>query len=135
MSGVFAGILGLALILSAVIAFLILLNLNIQFVQEKKMELIVMRINGFSVRSAKMYIIRDNIFLSLISTVIGVIAGIILAKLLNGSMQMEGMCMIDDPSLIGCIFGVSVTLIYMVITNLIAVKPVGKLDLTDISKM
>ena len=135
MSGVFAGILGLAVMMSAIIAFLILLNLNIQFVQEKKMELIVMRINGFSVGKARMYIIRDNIFLSILSIIIGVIAGIILAGLLNSSMQMPGMCMIDKPSVTGCVFGVTITTIYMIITNIIAVRPIGRLDLTDISKM
>ncbi|MBR2705979.1 MAG: ABC transporter permease [Mogibacterium sp.] len=131
---IYAGVLGLVLMLSAIIAFLILLNLNIQFVKEKKMELIVMRINGFSVGAARMYILRDNIFLTIISTIIGVIAGIILGGTLNSALQLEGQCMISTPSLPGCMFGVAVTLIYVVITNIIAVWPIGKLDLTDISK-
>ena len=135
MTLIYAGVLGMVLFLSAVIAFLILLNLNIQFVREKKMELIVMRINGFSVGAAKMYIIRDNIFLSVISIIIGLGAGIAFGRLLNDALQMRGQCIINDPSPAGCAFGVIVTMIYMIITNLIAVRPISKLDLTDISKM
>ena len=132
---VYMGILGLVLMLSAVIAFLILLNLNIQFVNEKKQELIVMRINGFSTGAAKMYIVRDNIFLSIVSAVIGVICGLLFSDLLNSALQMEGQCMISEPVPAACAFGVIVTMIYMVITNIIAVAPIGKLDLTDINKM
>lgn len=131
---IYGGILGLVLVLSAIIAFLILLNLNIQFVKEKKMELTVMRINGFSVGAARMYIIRDNIFLTVLATIIGVIAGIFLGGMLNSALQMEGQCMLSSPSVPGCVFGVAVTMIYVIITNIIAVKPIGKLDLTDISK-
>lgn len=132
---IYTGVVVLFVMLSALIAFLILLNLNMQFVKEKKQELIVMRINGFSVGAAKMYIVRDNIFLSIISSVIGVCCGLLLGDLLNSALQMEGQCIISEPVPAACVFGLIVTMIYMVITNIIAVAPIGKLDLTDISKM
>jgi ABC-type antimicrobial peptide transport system permease subunit len=94
-----------------------------------------MRINGFSTGAAKMYIVRDNIFLSIVSAVIGVICGLLFSDLLNSALQMEGQCMISEPVPAACAFGVIVTMIYMVITNIIAVAPIGKLDLTDINKM
>lgn len=131
----YLGILVMVLFLSALIAFLILLNLNIQFVQEKKLELIVMRINGFSNAAAKMYIIRDNIFLSLLSAVVGVGGGAVLARLLSNAMQMEGQNMLSSLSPKACVFGVAITMAYMVITNIIAVRPISRLDLTDISKV
>ena len=128
-------LLGTFFVLSAIIAFMILLNLNIQFVQEKKNEIIVMRINGFSVRAAKMYIVRDNIFLSLIASVLGAGAGIILAGMMTDAIQMEGQYFPNSPSLPACLIGAGITLLYMLITTWIAVKPIGKLDLTDISKV
>ena len=132
---IYVGVVALLVMLSALIAFLILLNLNMQFVKEKKQELIVMRINGFSVGAAKMYIVRDNIFLSIVSAVIGVICGLLLSNLLNSALQMEGQCIMSEPVPAACVFGVVLTMIYMIITNIIAVAPIGKLDLTDISKM
>ena len=128
-------LLGTFVVLSAIIAFMILLNLNTQFVQEKKNEIIVMRINGFSVAAAKMYIARDNIFLSLIASVLGAGAGIILAGMMTDAIQMEGQSIPNSPSLPACLIGAGITLLYMLITTWIAVKPIGKLDLTDISKV
>ena len=128
-------LLGVFLVLSAIIAFMILLNLNIQFVQEKKNEMIVMRINGFSVGAAKMYIMRDNIFLSLIAVVLGAGAGILLAGMMINAIQMEGQSFPNSPSLPACLIGAGITLLYMLITTWIAVRPIGKLDLTDISKV
>jgi len=127
-------LLGTFVVLSAIIAFMILLNLNIQFVQEKKNEIIVMRINGFSSRAAKMYIARDNIFLSLIASVLGVVVGVVLAGMMTDAIQMEGQYLPNSPSLPACLIGIGISLLYMLITTWIAVKPIGNLDLTDISK-
>lgn len=128
------GMVSISIFLSALIAFLILLNLNIQFVQEKKTELIVMRINGFSIRKARMYIIRDSIFLSVIACVLGVIVGILFSRQLINALQMEGQVFVNRPSPVACLTGVVITMIYMLITTVIAVKPVSGLKLTDINK-
>ena len=49
------------LLLSALMAIVVLLSLDIMFVDEKKHELIVLMINGFSVKDAKAYIYRDSL--------------------------------------------------------------------------
>ena len=55
-----AGVFEYYLLLSALMAIVVLLNLDIMFVDEKKRELIVLMINGFSVKDAKAYIYRDS---------------------------------------------------------------------------
>lgn len=55
-----AGMFEYYLLLSALMAIVVLLNLDIMFVDEKKRELIVLMINGFSVKDAKAYIYRDS---------------------------------------------------------------------------
>ena len=55
-----AGVFEYYLLLSALMAIVVLLNLDIMFVDEKKRELIVLMINGFSVKDAKVYIYRDS---------------------------------------------------------------------------
>lgn len=66
--------------LSAVMAVVVLLNLDVMFVEEKKRELLVLRINGFSVRDAQAYIYRDSIVL----TVLGIVLGVVLGTLMGG---------------------------------------------------
>ena len=45
-------------------AIVVLLNLNAMFVEEKKRELIVLMINGFSVKDAQRYVSNDSIVLT-----------------------------------------------------------------------
>jgi hypothetical protein len=61
--------------LSALMALIVLLNLDIMFVEERKRELIVLMINGFSTGDAKAYIYRDSIVLTVVGIVLGVILG------------------------------------------------------------
>ena len=56
-----AGVFEYYLLLSALMAIVVLLSLDIMFVDEKKRELIVLMINGFSVKDAKAYIYRDSL--------------------------------------------------------------------------
>lgn len=55
-----AGVFEYYLLLSALMAIVVLLNVDIMFADEKKRELIVLMINGFSVKDAKAYIYRDS---------------------------------------------------------------------------
>lgn len=60
-------------------SFMILTNLASIFVNRKKNELIVMRINGFSVKQTKGYLAREAV----LTTVIGLAAGVIVGSLLT----------------------------------------------------
>ena len=60
-------------------SFMILTNLASIFLNRKKNELIVMRINGFSVKQAKGYLARETMLTTVIGLALGVIAGSILS--------------------------------------------------------
>lgn len=63
------------LLLAVLMAFMVLLNLDLVFVEEKKRELVVLMINGFSVREAQAYIYRESLVLTAIGIVLGVVLG------------------------------------------------------------
>lgn len=64
--------LGFAVIMS----FMILTNLANIFINRKKKELIVMRINGFSIKKTREYLTRETI----LTTILGLIAGVVLGS-------------------------------------------------------
>ena len=66
---------GIAIFMS----FMILTNLASIFVNRKKNELIVMRINGFSIKQAKGYLIKEAV----LTTVTGLAVGVIIGSLLT----------------------------------------------------
>ena len=69
------------LALAALMAIVVLLNLNVMFIEEKKRELIVLMINGFSVKDAKHYISYDNIVLTAIGIIVGMLLGCIMGSI------------------------------------------------------
>ena len=69
----------LELLLSLSMALFMLLNLFFQYVHEKKPELIILLINGYSVRQAQRYLSADTVFL----TALGLLTGAALGNLLG----------------------------------------------------
>ena len=125
----------LCLGLSFVMAMLVLLNLNVMFINEKKRELIVMRINGFGRADAKRYIYRDNIVLTSLGIFLGVAVGIGLGIIVLINLERKGDNTYLAPSLIACLIGTASSALFALITNIIALRRVDKLKMSDIGKV
>lgn len=125
----------IALLLAVVMALLVLLNLNVVLINEKSMELIIMRINGFSVAEAKAYIYRDNIVLTALGIVLGVGVGLLLSTFVIGSVRSENTHLIADPNLTACLMGAAISALFALITNLIALRRVGRLKASDLTRL
>jgi ABC-type antimicrobial peptide transport system permease subunit len=67
------------LIIAIFMSFMILTNLANIFLARKKNELIVMRINGFSVKQTKGYLAKEAILTTMIGLALGVIVGSLLS--------------------------------------------------------
>ena len=125
----------ICLFLSAMMALLVLLNLNVVFINEKARELIIMRINGFSIRATKRYIYRDNIVLTILGILLGIALGLVLAAWVLGNLQHTGDNFYTAPNLIACLIGAGLSGIFSLITNLIALRRVDRLKVSDIGRM
>lgn len=119
-------------LLSIAMAIVVLLNLFTMSVKEKKQEVIVMLINGYSVKAAKKYISADTILL----TIIGIIVGIALGDVVGGlsveafdSAQSMFLKMVDWKA--GGI-GAAGTVVLTFIMNRISVNHIKRFKLTDL---
>lgn len=123
-----------AVALATVLAFLVLLNLLVMQVEEKKREMIILMINGYSVKEAKKYIYKDTIFL----TVIGIILGCILGNII-GNWNMRVLSYLpahfyEGTSWIAIGAGAVVAAFLALVNALIAMRRIKKFSLTDINK-
>ena len=73
----------IAILMSA----MILSNLANIFLNRKKTELTVMRINGFSIKQTKGYLTRETVVTTAIGILLGVIAGVIAAPLIIRALE------------------------------------------------
>lgn len=122
----FVGIAGL-------MAFFILLNLVNMQLNQKKRELTVMRINGFSVREVKAYVLRESI----LSTALGILLGLGTGSLLGYRVirLLEGVSVrfMRNIQWEAWVIGAAITVIYAVIIQMAALRKVKGLKLTDLN--
>lgn len=121
-------------ITAVIIAFFVLMNLLVMFIDDKKYELIVMRINGYSLKDVKKYIYTDTILLSVIGIIIGILIGAAVGSLTVNSMCSRSTDFINHFSVFSSFISTVVCACFSVVMLLIALKKVEKLSLSDINK-
>ena len=122
----FVGIAGL-------MAFFILLNLVNMQVNQKKRELTIMRINGFTVREVQTYVLRESI----LSTALGILLGLGTGALLGHRVirLLEGVSVrfVRGIQWEAWVLGAAITAVYAIVIHMAALRKVKALKLTDLS--
>ena len=122
------------LLLSALMAIVVLLNLDIMFVDEKKRELIVLMINGFSVKDAKAYIYRDSLALTVIGIILGVVLGALMGNVTVGALEPTFGSFLKGFNWLAAIVGIVGAGTFSVAVLLYALRKIPRFDLTDINR-
>lgn len=136
--GKFSGVANIVVIiylaLAIIMAACVLLNLDIMFVDEKKQELIVLMICGFSLKDAKGYIWHDSVVL----TALGIVAGLVIGNIAGGvavvSIEESSYSFLHGIDWIAIGAGILGSAVLAGIALLIALRRIGKFDLTDINR-
>ncbi len=134
-SQVSGAVVAIYLALAVLMAIVVLLNLNVMFIDEKKRELIVLMINGFSVKDARHYISYDSIVLTAVGIIAGIVLGCIMGSVTVGAIEpATGVFwkVVDAPAVIIGIVGSGVLAFIM---SQIALRRIPKFKLTDINRM
>ena len=122
------------LILAVIMAVVVLLNLNVMFIAEKKRELIVLMINGFSVKDARHYISYDTIVLTALGIIVGLALGCIMGSITVASVEPVTGVFMKDVDGWAVLSGILGSAILAVIMCLIALHRINKFELTDINR-
>lgn len=125
---------GIYIALSALMAVIVLLNLNIMFINEKKRELIVLMINGYSVKDAKRYIYRDSVVITVIGIVLGCLLGVVMGYFTVSSAEGPAMAIMKFASWRACLVGGALAAVFAAAMTAIALRLVPRFKLTDINK-
>ena len=134
-SNVSSAVVAIYLALAVLMAIVVLLNLNVMFIDEKKRELIVLMINGFSVKDAKRYIYNDTIVLTIIGILVGLVLGCIMGALSVAAIEPSMGMFVKDVDLMAVIVGIVGSAALAAIMSIIALRRIPKFNLTDINKV
>ena len=119
-------------LIAAIMAGGVQMCLTSTYILQKKRELILMRINGFTVKELVGYLLRETVFTTAVGIVLGVAAGCGIGHYIVRSVELpyaqfdRGVC----PR--AWLYAVGITLLFTIVINAIALQKVKKLKLTDL---
>ncbi len=121
------------LMLSVLLAVFILLNLYTMFVREKKNEIIILMINGYSRKSVEKYFYIDTLILTILGTIIGLIIGIIYGSFSLDSFNNNATHFLNEINITACIIGAVFSFALSFIMCKIALRKIKNFECSDIS--
>ncbi|MDO4539122.1 MAG: ABC transporter permease, partial [Coriobacteriales bacterium] len=123
------------LALSIAMAVVVLLNLNVMFVEEKRRDLITLMVCGYTVRDAKRYIWRDNLVLTVLGIIVGIALGMAAGYFAVMSMEISTVTLVKAPVLRACLAGAAASAVLSAIMTLISLRSIPRLKLADINRL
>ncbi|MCD7735678.1 MAG: FtsX-like permease family protein [Lachnospiraceae bacterium] len=126
-------VIAICLALSAVMALLVLLNQIVMQINRKSRELAVMRINGYTLKETRAYVYKDNIILTVIGLLLGSGFGVVLSYVVIRTIETGALRYVRTPNLRACLYSCAVGALFALIVNLIALRKIRQLNLTNVS--
>ncbi len=126
-------VIGVCLLLAVVMSLLVLLNQVVIHINRKARELAVMRINGYTLAETRAYIYKDNIVLTLLGLLLGCAFGVVLAYAVVRAVETGALHYVRTPNIYACLYGSGVVGVFALIVNLIALRKIKQLNLTNVS--
>jgi len=123
----------ICIIMSAMMAYFILLNLVSMYVHQKKKELIVMRINGFTLKEVINYMAREFFVSTAIGIVFGIASGALLGLRVVKLLESDMIRFDHTIQWSGWVFSIIITMIFVVLVCIPAFRRIKHLRLADIS--
>ena len=119
--------------LAAALSMLVLLNQITMHIDHKARELAVMRVNGYTLSQTRAYVSRDNVVLTVLGLLLVCLAGIGLGFIVTHIVEAGAEHYVRDPNLLACLESVAIVGVFAVIVNIIALRRIDKLNLTNVS--
>jgi ABC-type antimicrobial peptide transport system permease subunit len=119
--------------MAAVMAGVVLTNLTNTYILQKKQELTIMRINGFTVREVISYVTRETVFTTIVGMITGIAMGAAIAYRITRSLETAFVQYNRSISLPAWAFGAVITAFFTIVINVIVLRQVRHLSLTDMT--
>ena len=132
-TGVINTLVALFVFMAAVMAGVVLMNLTNIYVLQKKRELTIMRVNGFTVKEVVNYMLRETLLTTALGILLGLAVGSGIGYRICRTLDQPFLQLVRDPSIPAWLVGAALTLVFIALVNVAALRPVKNLKLTDVS--
>lgn len=119
------------IIAAAILAFVVLYNLNNINISERRRELATLKLLGFFDNELNAYVYRENVVLTLLGTIIGVFLGIGLHQFVMVTVETDMYMFGRELEPLSIVIGAVLTIIFALATNLIMYFKLKKIDMIE----
>ena len=120
-------------VIAVMISFVILINLANIYIARKKKELVILRMNGFSVRMCKAYVAYDALLTTTVGLVLGVLFGIPTANRCVHIMERDYFQFVRDIQPWAWIFAVATEALFALLIYSFAMMKIRHYSIEDLS--
>jgi putative ABC transport system permease protein len=116
---------------AAILAFVVLYNLNNINITERRRELATFRLIGFYNNELASYIFRENIILTVFGIILGIVMGVVLHQFVMITVETDVYMFGRELEPISVLIAIVLTIIFTVIVNVITYFSLKKIDMVE----
>jgi putative ABC transport system permease protein len=121
----------LMVVSAAILAFVVLYNLNNINITERRRELATFRLIGFYNNELASYIFRENIVLTVLGIVVGIVMGVVLHRFVMITVETDVYMFGRELELASILIAIVLTIIFTVMVNIITYFSLKKIDMVE----
>ena len=124
----------LTIVCAAALAFIVIYNLINININERLREIATVKVLGFYRGEAAIYVLRENLLLTLLGAIAGIPLGILLNRFVMGSIQVDLVSFIPRVKFPSFVWSVFFTLLFSFLVYLIMMRRLEKIDMASALK-
>lgn len=119
------------IVLAALLSFIVLYNLSNINIHERKREIATLKVLGFYQKEVDHYITQENIILTIIGIIIGLIFGYFLTNIVISTVEIEYVRFIHKIKFLSFVYASLLSILFTLIVNLITHFSLEKIDMIE----
>ena len=116
---------------AGMLAFVVLYNLNSINIEERKRELATIKLLGFYNNELSNYVFRENVILTIIGGLLGLVLGLYLLTFIISTAEMDIVMFGRERAFSSYFFAFTLTLVFAFLINLIMNKELRKINMIE----
>ena len=101
------------------------------YLNRKKRELVVMRINGFTTKEVLRYVSMESIITTIAGIILGLLLGSLLGNIIIRILEQGTLLFFHGISFSSWLYSAAITAVFSIVINSIALRKVKHLKLND----
>ena len=131
MLGALDSVIAVLIISAGMLAFVVLYNLNNISITERKRELATLKVLGFYNSEVSMYVYRENIVLTVLGALFGIVLGKILHRFIIVTVEIESVMFGRNIDLSSFVYGFLLTCLFSMLVNGAMYFKLRKIDMVE----